>query len=474
MTLSLFRMDTYYVHLPWNKDLVKQVPSNLKVSLAVADRVYKNLEKQNIANAYEKVFEQQESLGIIEPVNQKTSDQIWIPHRPVIRNETSVTTKIRPVFNCSLKMGKAPSLNEAAFPGIDLMNNLLSLLLYFRSNFYVVLSDIAKAFLQIHLASEEDKNRFCFFRKINGKFVPYRYRTIIFGFVSSPFILNYVIQYHLSAHSSDITSSLIRDKFYVDNLIITCNNDVMLSQYVDSIRKLMLEGGLPLREWVSNHPSALDQLSTEERFSSNPVKVLGYSYDVDWYALQLKQRSLNTEAVTKHQIASTLGSVFDPIGVFNPILMQSKLFILSLCRAKIDWDQTLDEEFRKSWKSFCGTFEAVSGMQFPRRTFNSDSPIKLCVFTDASKEAYGCAFYVVQDDQRHLFFSKVKASPLKERTLPTLKLLAVQLALKCFVTIFNDGLMKDVTFSDINLFVDSQVVLSWVLTCKALKKNVFL
>ena len=179
-------------------------------------------------------------------------------------------------------MGKAPSLNEAAFPGIDLMNNLLSLLLYFRSNFYVVLSDIAKAFLQIRLASEEDKNRFCFFKKINGKFVPYRYRTIIFGFVSSPFILNYVIQYHLSAHSSDLTSSLIRDKFYVDNLIITCNNDVMLSQYVDSIRKLMLEGSLPLREWVSNYPSALDQLSTEERSSSNPVKVLGYSYDVDW------------------------------------------------------------------------------------------------------------------------------------------------------------------------------------------------
>ena len=387
-----FQDGHYYVHLPWNRDLVKQVPSNLKVSLAVAERVYKNLEKQNIANAYEEVFEQQESLGIIELVNQKTSDQIWIPHRPVIRTEANVTTKIRPVFNCSLKIGKSPSLNEAAFPGIDLMNNLLSLLLYFRSNFYVLLSDIAKAFLQIRLASEEDKNRFCFFRKINGKFVPYRYRTIIFGFVSSPFILNYVIQYHLSAHASDNVSSLIRDKFYVDNLIITCNNDVMLSQYVDSIRKLMLEGGLPLREWVSNYPSALDQLSTEERSSSNPVKVLGYFYDVDWDALQLKQRSLNKEAVTKRQIASTLGSVFDPIGVFNPILMQSKLFIRSLCRAKVDWDQTLDEEFLKSWKSFCGTFEAVSGMQFPRRTFNSDSPIKLCVFTDASKEAYGCAF----------------------------------------------------------------------------------
>ena len=68
-------------------------------------------------------------------------------------------------------MRKATSLNEAAFPGIDLMNNLLSLMLYFRSNCYALLPDIAKAFLQICLASEEDKNRFCFFGKINRKFV---------------------------------------------------------------------------------------------------------------------------------------------------------------------------------------------------------------------------------------------------------------------------------------------------------------
>ena len=62
---------------------------------------------------------------------------------------------------------------------------------------------------------------------------------------------------------------------------------------------------------------------------------------------------------------------------------------------------------------------------------------------------------------------------MKERTLPTLELLAVQLAPKCFLTIFNNGLMKDVSFSDINFFVDSQVVLSLILTCKAPKKNVF-
>ena len=98
------------------------------------------------------------------------------------------------------------------------------------------------------------------------------------------------------------------------------------------------------------------------------------------------------------------------MGVFNQILMQSKIFIRSLCKAKVDWYQPLDEEFLKSWKSFGGNFEAVSSQRFPRRTFNSVSSIKLFVFTDASKEAYGCGFYVAQNEQRHLFFSNVKAS----------------------------------------------------------------
>ena len=88
--------------------------------------------------------------------------------------------------------------------------------------------------------------------------------------------------------------------------------------------------------------------------------------------------------------------------------MQSKIFICSLCRAKVDWDQQLDEEFLKSWKFFCGNFEEVSSKKFSRKSINSNSLIKLCVFTDASKEAYECVFYAVQDAQDTCSFQKLK------------------------------------------------------------------
>ena len=46
-------------------------------------------------------------------------------------------------------------------------------------------------------------------------------------------------------------------------------------------------------------------------------------------------------------------------------------------------------------------------------------------------------------------FSKVKVSPLKERTLPTLQLLAAQLALKCLI--FSNGMFRNVKIEEISL-----------------------
>ena len=70
------------------------------------------------------------------------------------------------------------------------MKDIVELSIYFRSNKYTMLSDIKQAFLQIMLASETDKNRFCFFMRDGDRLVTYCYKTIIFSFNGSPFIFN--------------------------------------------------------------------------------------------------------------------------------------------------------------------------------------------------------------------------------------------------------------------------------------------
>lgn len=468
-----FKDGHYYVELPWIEDKIKQVPSNCKIALAVAEKVYDRLEKKGILNEYENVFQQQEELGIIEPVLEKEKGQIWVPHRPVIKDSELTTTKIRPVFNCSLKVGKLPSLNEAAFPGVDLMNNLLSLLLYLRTNDYAVLADIAKAFLQIRLSSAVDKNRFCFFRKRGDSFIPYRYNTILFGFISSPFILNYIVQYHLALNSEVEVSTLIKEKFYVDNLVYTSSESSFLPQFVSSVNSLMKEGGLPLREWTSNNPQALEPLSEEETCDKDSVKVLGYLYEVGEDNLSLNFKDLNTEASTKRQILSSYSTNFDPLGLFAPVLLKGKLLIRRLCQLGVEWDQMVPGDILEDWRTFCNQMDDIRELRFSRRTFVAGSPVKLFLFSDASKEAYGCSLYVVQGELRNLVFAKVKVSPLRERTLPTLELLAAMLALKCLSTFMDGGLFNEVIVEQINLLIDSQVVLSWILSNKAPRKNRF-
>ena len=71
---------------------------------------------------------------------------IWIPHKPVIKNTEQVTTKIRSVFNCSLKTHGNYSLNEAAYPEINSINNLIEILLKFRTNKFVIQGDIKRHF----------------------------------------------------------------------------------------------------------------------------------------------------------------------------------------------------------------------------------------------------------------------------------------------------------------------------------------
>ena len=94
------------MELPWYPDKTELVPSNHKVALKVLDRTAEHLKKTGLVDKYQAVFDQQLADGIIEEIEVKPTqynEKGWIPHRPVIRMEEQVTTKIRPVFNCSLK-----------------------------------------------------------------------------------------------------------------------------------------------------------------------------------------------------------------------------------------------------------------------------------------------------------------------------------------------------------------------------------
>ncbi|GFO27535.1 retrotransposon domain containing protein [Plakobranchus ocellatus] len=158
---------------------------------------------------YHKVFMYLEKQGIIEeiPTERWTYSEhpiFYLTHRPVVREE-STSTKIRPVFDASVKGANGVSLNDCLEIGPKLTPDLGQILLRFSRWKYGLSADIQNAFLQIELESaDRDVHRFLLM-DTNKQVRHMRFNRVTFGNASSPFILNAVIKLHLERYEKDRT-----------------------------------------------------------------------------------------------------------------------------------------------------------------------------------------------------------------------------------------------------------------------------
>ena len=90
---------------------------------------------------------------IVEEVkDDKTFKNVhYLLHRVVIRNERD-TTKMRVVFDASVKLPKQPSLNDVLNSRLCLLPLVQDIVLQFRIGKTAVVSDMQQAFLQISIA----------------------------------------------------------------------------------------------------------------------------------------------------------------------------------------------------------------------------------------------------------------------------------------------------------------------------------
>ena len=83
--------------------------------------------------------------------------------------------------------------------------------------------------------------------------------------------------------------------------------------------------------------------------------------------------------------------------------------------------------------------------------------------------------YACSDENRSYFlFAKSKLAPLRkgnEHSIPTLELMGVILALKCLPTLMET--YSNIQFQFVNICVDAQVVLSWIITKEPKVKSKF-
>ena len=107
----------YEVQLPWKDNSVKDsLMSNEYQAMKRLNKLVVKLDgDKDLEAKYMKVFDEYESLGIIEKVLQ-CGPIYYMSHRPVVRLNSS-STKLRPVFDAYAKGPNGISLNDCMLTG---------------------------------------------------------------------------------------------------------------------------------------------------------------------------------------------------------------------------------------------------------------------------------------------------------------------------------------------------------------------
>ena len=254
-----FKEGRYWVSQPWKKDGKTLLTDNLAEARERLTKLNRKLDKDSkLKFDYERVFKEWEDLGIIEEVpskeiNWKKNPLFYLPHRPVIR-ESSVSTKIRPVFDASAKAKSGVSLNDCLHAGPSLLPDLIKILIRFRRWKVALNADIQKAFLQICLQPEDkDVHRFLLFS--NGTERIMRFTRVTFGVNCSPFLLNATIKWHLNQYPETWVTDELKSNLYVDDLLSGADSVEDAHKLYNESKEIMYEAAMTLTKWQTRKKS---------------------------------------------------------------------------------------------------------------------------------------------------------------------------------------------------------------------------
>ena len=90
---------------------------------------------------------------------------------------------------------------------------------------------------------------------------------------------------------------------------------------------------------------------------------------------------------TKRKILSLVSSAFDPLGWVSPLTVRGKIFLQTLWKEKMGWDQALNAEQVKVIREILIDLQKVDEFSFPRHILHEHS--ELHVIADSSSRAYG-------------------------------------------------------------------------------------
>ena len=168
-------------------------------------------------------------------------------------------------------------------------------------------------------------------------------------------------------------------------------------------------------------------------------------------------------------LLSNIQSIFDPLGLLTPILLQAKLLMRETWSGLdvVGWDDLLPNSQADGWMTFLTALLNLGELRFPRSLWPEEEVVSLpilIVFTDGSTLAFGTAAYIRWELKKggfwvRLIMAKSKIAPKNMLSVPRMELNGLVMGNRIKNYILKNSKMK---FSKIYQLVDSSTVLGYI------------
>ena len=161
----------------------------------------------------------------------------------------------------------------------------------------------------------------------------------------------------------------------------------------------------PLQKYVSNlqtflnafEPNEIEPPQSIAFSSSGAAKILGLQWHPaeDEFRIKFKSTGISQIKLTKRVASSLIASVYDPLGLVQPILVRGKILLQDLWREGLQWDDPIPEHIEKRFRDYYANLDNLFAIHV-QRPYSLSNPDKfdLFGFSDASATAYGAVVYV--------------------------------------------------------------------------------
>ncbi|XP_036342978.1 uncharacterized protein LOC118752233, partial [Rhagoletis pomonella] len=347
----------FVVELPLKPNTVLGESRNFAIRnlLCIERRLASN---SDLRLRYDEFMRELIDMGHMEEVFETTSEVDYMPHHPVIK-ESSVTTKLRVVFNASAKTTTGNSLNDALFVGPQLQQDLYSILLRFRTHRYAVTADVAKMYRQVCVSSKHvDLQRIVWRPDPSSPIRDYRMLRVTYGVAAASHLAVKALQQSAKCTTNGCKKAVdaILNDFYMDDLLTgaSCKSQLRLLQ--QNVSEILQEGGLELRKWASNCAELKEIISKSSQTISHyivdgkDVHALGLIWNIEGdyftFAVDLKEPPA---VLTKRALLSDASILFDPLGLLAPVTICSKMWFQDIWRAEVGWDDLIPDTIANLW-----------------------------------------------------------------------------------------------------------------------------